>query len=63
MEREYRLFVHLPGETLYHLCTVSLPEQAAEVARVLIGADKPEFLKVTIEIGADLGDVPDGRRR
>lgn len=57
MEREYRIIVFLSGDTPYHLCTVSLPEMAAEVIRVLIGADKPEYLRVAVEIGAALGDV------
>lgn len=63
MEREYRIFVHLQGDMLYQLCSVSLPEQAAEVVRILVGAEKTEYTKVTIEIGACLDNGSDGQRR
>lgn len=50
MNYHFRIFVYLAGDAKYHLCTVESPESAAAVIAALCRAERPEFMRLEVEL-------------
>lgn len=47
---EYQVFLHLPGDTLYHLTTAIMPDALGALLSALVSAGQPQFSEIVVRI-------------